>query len=302
MFSRRLTALARRRRARPPLATTVVTAAVPATRGLARAAATAATGTPPRSGAPSTASRTSPRRLRLARLRHRVRRGRDLDLHAGRHPGHRAAASGRAASARTRRYNDQVTIDGVQPPGRRVRHRPAQPPRGREAAGRPEAAARASRPAQMVRGYAAGVNRYLRRSAARRGHRPRLPAAPATCSRTPPRSTSGTASTSPTCSPRAGVFVKEIVDADPPTAERPRPARSCRSRRAPSTATKLLAALGKDPSSPFGSNATAIGGDATHHRPGHAARQPALPVARPLPVHPAAADDPRAVRRRRRLA
>ncbi len=35
-------------------------------------------------------------------------------------------------------------------------------------------------------------------------------------------------------------------------------------------------------------------------RPRHGARQPALPVARALPVHPAAADDPRPVRRRRR--
>ena len=38
------------------------------------------------------------------------------------------------------------------------------------------------------------------------------------------------------------------------------------------------------------------------HRQGHAARQPPLPVARALPLHPAAAHDPRQVRRRRRLA
>jgi acyl-homoserine-lactone acylase len=58
----------------------------------------------------------------------------------------------------------------------------------------------------------------------------------------------------------SGVFVKEIVDAAPPSPDDPglpNPTASSVDR------DKLLAGLGKDPSSPFGSNATAIGGDAT---------------------------------------
>ncbi|GAB3768772.1 acyl-homoserine-lactone acylase [Nocardioides ginsengisegetis] len=58
----------------------------------------------------------------------------------------------------------------------------------------------------------------------------------------------------------SGVFVKEIVDADPPAPDDP-------GIPNPTAAAvdqdKLLAGLGKDPQSPFGSNATAIGGDAT---------------------------------------
>jgi acyl-homoserine-lactone acylase len=58
----------------------------------------------------------------------------------------------------------------------------------------------------------------------------------------------------------SGVFVKEIVDAAPPTADDPGlpdPTGSAVDRDA------LLAGLGRDPASPFGSNATAVGGDAT---------------------------------------
>ncbi len=58
----------------------------------------------------------------------------------------------------------------------------------------------------------------------------------------------------------SGVFVKEIVDADPPAPDDPgvpNPTASAVDR------DQLLAGLGKDPSSPFGSNATAVGGDAT---------------------------------------
>jgi acyl-homoserine-lactone acylase len=58
----------------------------------------------------------------------------------------------------------------------------------------------------------------------------------------------------------SGVFVKEIVDADPPTLDDPglpTPPISAVDRDA------LLAGLGRDPETPFGSNATAVGGDAT---------------------------------------
>jgi acyl-homoserine-lactone acylase len=58
-----------------------------------------------------------------------------------------------------------------------------------------------------------------------------------------------------------GVFVKEIVDADPPSADDPGlpevPVAAEVDRDA------LLTALGRDPEAPFGSNATAVGGDHT---------------------------------------
>ncbi len=97
----------------------------------------------------------------------------------------------------------------------------------------------------------------------------------------------------------SGVFVKEIVDAAPPSPDdpgNPNPTASAVDRDA------LLTGLGRDPEAPFGSNATAVGGDALDHGQGHVARQPALSVARPLPLHPAAPHDPRQVRRRRCLA
>ena len=63
----------------------------------------------------------------------------------------------------------------------------------------------------------------------------------------------------------AGVFVKEIVDADPPSPSDPGlpaiPLRASAYDAAERDA--LLKALGKDPESPFGSNATAIGGGET---------------------------------------
>lgn len=63
----------------------------------------------------------------------------------------------------------------------------------------------------------------------------------------------------------AGVFVKEIVDADPPSPDDPGlpelPVRASQVS-APERAA-LLTALGKDPASPFGSNATAVGGAET---------------------------------------
>lgn len=59
----------------------------------------------------------------------------------------------------------------------------------------------------------------------------------------------------------SGVFVKEIVDAAPPTLDDPGlpdvPVAADVDR------DRLLTALGRDPDAPFGSNATAVGGDAT---------------------------------------
>ena len=58
----------------------------------------------------------------------------------------------------------------------------------------------------------------------------------------------------------SGVFVKEIVDADPPSPDDPgvpNPTASSVDRDA------LLAGLGRDPEAPFGSNATAVGGNST---------------------------------------
>lgn len=60
----------------------------------------------------------------------------------------------------------------------------------------------------------------------------------------------------------AGVFVKEVVDASPPTPGDPGlpdiPVRAAQVDR-----DALLAGLGKDPAAAFGSNATAVGGDDT---------------------------------------
>ncbi|MGH8964836.1 MAG: penicillin acylase family protein, partial [Actinomycetes bacterium] len=66
-----------------------------------------------------------------------------------------------------------------------------------------------------------------------------------------------------------GVFVPQIVDADPPTADDPGlPEVPASSTFAPvpselPSKDKLMAGLGKDPRSPFGSNATALGSDVT---------------------------------------
>ena len=114
---------------------------------------------------------------------------------------------------------------------------------------------------QLVNGYTAGVNKWLRTNEV-----------------TDP-ACRGAAYLKPDVKPidlwygvylanllaSTGVFVKEIVDAAPPTPDDPglpqiplkAPAATDVDRDA------LLKALGKDPESPFGSNATAIGGDET---------------------------------------
>ena len=194
------------------------------------------------------------------------------------------------------RYNDQVTLQAsnlqvdafvTDLHDRHVVEKLLQD----EAAG-PGAQARA-----MVKGYAAGVNAWLRQH--------RADVSDPACQ--------GAGYLRPDVRPidvwygvylanvlaSAGVFVKEIVDATPPSPTDPGlplPAASAVDRDA------LLADLGRDPEGAFGSNATAIGSQGLLHRQGHAARQPALPVAGPLPLHPAAPDDPRSLRRRGSLA
>ena len=111
---------------------------------------------------------------------------------------------------------------------------------------------------QMVKGYVAGVNRWLRTQ------RVTDPACRGAGFMKPDVTTLDLyygvylanllAST--------GVFVKEIADADPPSATDPGlPQLPIRASQVDRDA--LMKALGKDPESPFGSNATAIGGAET---------------------------------------
>jgi acyl-homoserine-lactone acylase len=61
-----------------------------------------------------------------------------------------------------------------------------------------------------------------------------------------------------------GVFVKEVVDADPPDADDPGlPDLPVAAEVGDAERDRLLTALGRDPEAPFGSNATAVGGDHT---------------------------------------
>ena len=74
----------------------------------------------------------------------------------------------------------------------------------------------------------------------------------------------------------AGVFVKEIVDADPPSATDPGlpelPVRASAVDR-----DALLKGLGRDPEAPFGSNATAVGGAETSTKRGMLLGNPHFP-------------------------
>ena len=113
----------------------------------------------------------------------------------------------------------------------------------------------------MVRGYVAGINRWLRTNTvtdpACKGDRYLRPDAK------PIDVWYGVYLANLLAS--AGVFVKEIVGADPPSPSDPGlpdiPLKASQYDAADRAA--LLKALGKDPESPFGSNATAIGGDET---------------------------------------
>ena len=113
---------------------------------------------------------------------------------------------------------------------------------------------------QMVRGYAAGANRYLTRSGGRKVTDPACRGAGYVTTRVRPVDVwYGVYLANLLAS--AGVFVKEIVGASPPSPTDPGlpqvPLPASVDRDA------LLAGLGKDPTRGFGSNATAVGGDAT---------------------------------------
>ncbi len=122
---------------------------------------------------------------------------------------------------------------------------------------------------EMVKGYVAGVNRYIRdiggangvKDPACRGAGYIKPDATALDLWYGVYAANLLAST--------GVFVPQIVDADPPTADDPGlpevPVSASFAEppaELPST-DQLLKGLGKDPDTPFGSNATAVGSDAT---------------------------------------
>jgi acyl-homoserine-lactone acylase len=61
----------------------------------------------------------------------------------------------------------------------------------------------------------------------------------------------------------AGVFIKQIVDADPPTLDDPGLPLTPLPKASEVDRDKLLKGLGRDPESPFGSNATAVGKQVT---------------------------------------
>jgi acyl-homoserine-lactone acylase len=112
---------------------------------------------------------------------------------------------------------------------------------------------------EMVRGYVAGVNRYLDRVGPSGVSDPECRGAGYLRQEARPIDLwYGVYLANLLAS--SGVFVKEIVDADPPSPDDPgipNPTASSVDR------DELLAGLGRDPSAPFGSNATALGGDAT---------------------------------------
>ena len=185
-----------------------------------------------------------------------------------------------------------------QPPGRRPRHRPPQPPGRREAARRPEARARARRPARW-------------------------------CAATPPASTVARATsaadgvTDPACRGAGyiahrrrppldiwyGVYLANLLASTGRLRQGDRRRRPAVARATPgcpelpgrrrrSTATRCWPAWARTRAA-VRLQRHRRRRRRDHDRPRHAARQPALPVARPLPLHPAAPDDPRQVRRRR---
>lgn len=110
---------------------------------------------------------------------------------------------------------------------------------------------------QMVEGYTAGANRYLARMRGRVSD-PACAGSPALRMRVRPIDVwYGLYLANLLAS--AGVFLPQIVEADPPSLDDPGlpeiPTASSVDRDA------LLRGLGKDPDAPFGSNATAVGGD-----------------------------------------
>ncbi len=206
-------------------------------------------------------------------------------------PSSPAAASGPATSAPTRRYDDQTAINATNlqvdafVTDLRDRHVVedllADPLAG------PGKQARA-----MVTGYAAGIERW------KKTHRVTDPACRGAAYlkevRDPPRHLVRHLHRQPERLGRsvhpghrdrgaAGARGEGAVGSDEPPVRRPgEAAQGARSRPGP----RLRVQRDR-------------GGRPRHHdRQGHAAGQPALPVGRPLPVHPAAAHHPREVRRR----
>ncbi|CAI9408757.1 penicillin acylase family protein [Nocardioides sp. T2.26MG-1] len=155
------------------------------------------------------------------------------------------------------RYNDQVTLEAsnlqVDAFVTDLRQRHVVEKLLRDPVTGPGAQAK-----QMVRGYVAGVNEFLR------DERVTDPA----CRRAPYLRPDVTALDLwygvylANLLASSGVFVKEIVDAAPPTPDDPGlpelPVKAAQVDR-----DALLTALGRDPDAPFGSNATAVGGAAT---------------------------------------
>ena len=122
----------------------------------------------------------------------------------------------------------------------------------------------------LVRGYAAGVNQYLRSiGGSATGHRPGLPRPAWVRANVTPFDIWSAIYTANLLA-SAGVFVPQIADAAPPSAtdptdglpqspvSAPRPAFAKPPADLPSK-DALRAGLGKDASAPFGSNATAVG-------------------------------------------
>ncbi|WP_372729925.1 penicillin acylase family protein [Nocardioides sp.] len=112
----------------------------------------------------------------------------------------------------------------------------------------------------MVRGYTAGVNAWLKKIGGPKGvSDPECKGAPHLKQKARPIDLWYGVYLANMLGSN-GVFVKEIVDAAPPGPNDPglpNPTRASVDR------DELLAGLGKDPASPFGSNATAIGGDSS---------------------------------------
>ena len=164
-----------------------------------------------------------------------------------------------------RRYNDQVTLNATNLQSdalftdihnRHVVERLLRDPkRGPSARGK-----------AIVRGYVAGINDYLRSVGGSKGIKD--------------PSCRGAKWITPTATPldlwygvyaanllaSTGVFVPQIVDAAPPSPDDPNLPARARFADVPSrlpSKKDLLKALGKDPDTPFGSNATAVGSAAT---------------------------------------
>ena len=156
------------------------------------------------------------------------------------------------------RYNDQVTLEAsnlqVDAFVTDLRNRHVVEKLLRDPVAGPGKQARA-----MVRGYTAGLNRYLAKVGPQGVTDPACHGAGYLRERATPLDLwYGVYLANLLAS--SGVFVKEIVDAAPPSPGDPglpSPPVGAIDR------DKLLAGLGHDPSSPFGSNATAVGGDAT---------------------------------------